>query len=103
MPDVPVSSRPYIVLRSRFDDGVYEYVATIDAGDADRAIRQARETVVAHPPLLAEPTYRDEWHAVPERNWTSLAATDETVPKTTWSQGTLPGSTDDSRPAEVVS
>lgn len=84
------STRPYFVLRSRFDDGVYEYVATIEAGDADRAIKSARGVLTI--PEGDDVVYRDEWHAIPSRYWTTLNA--ETVvppPETTWSQGTLPG------------
>ena len=118
MADAPgakkTSTRPYIVLRSRFDDGVYEYVATFEAGDPDRAIKQARATLAATQSdissvmqtsvserVLLLATYRDEWHAIPERNWTTLAAAEEETVKTLWSPGHLPGavvSTKDSRP-----
>lgn len=84
------STRPYIILRSRYDAGVYEYVATVEAGDADRAIKAARDALSGE--TVPAATYRDEWHAIPSRYWTTLHA--ETVvppPETTWSQGELPG------------
>lgn len=85
------STRPYIVLRSLAENGAYVYVATVETGDADRAIKQAREDA----PQIADHAadrYRDEWHAIPARNWTTLDATTvEPPPITTWTQGRLPG------------
>lgn len=73
--------RTYIVARSDKDGANLQLVELCEANGATQAIKRTRDA------RDTEPNTRAEWHAIPVRNWTTIAV--ETVvvePRTTYTE-----------------
>lgn len=78
--------RTYIVLRSTANGDMHPVELT-EANGAYQAIKRAREARITDDAGAAE----ESWHAVPVRNWTTVAVVTEVpAPTTTYTDAELP-------------
>jgi hypothetical protein len=78
--------RTYIVLRSTANGDMHPVELT-EANGAYQAIKRAREARIGDADGAAE----ESWHAVPVRNWTTVAVVTEIpAPTTTYTDAELP-------------